>query len=147
MRGRQPATIVFILLSGNTPAYAGKTLNPKALGLMSEKHPRVCGEDAIKMAAPMSFGETPPRMRGRLQELHLVLWHVGNTPAYAGKTRDNRRQSYPAWKHPRVCGEDLKEERHDVLAEETPPRMRGRPRRRVATCPELRNTPAYAGKT
>ena len=50
-------------------------------------------------------------------------------------------------KHPRVCGEDFSGASKLKDIEETPPRMRGRPRTAGAVKPCAGNTPAYAGKT
>ena len=72
---------------GNTPAYAGKTLHLVPVRQGSWKHPRVCGEDCIRLTCRLPQWETPPRMRGRLRLVRLNVRIVE--------------------KHPRVCGEDL----------------------------------------
>ena len=112
---------------GNTPAYAGKTC-------------KVIRHSAKSL-------ETPPRMRGRLCYTPADIQGKRNTPAYAGKTKVLIRQSRRSWKHPRVCGEDLKTLSHPPAAGETPPRMRGRHFQAVRRMLSQRNTPAYAGKT
>ena len=70
-----------------------------------------------------------------------------NTPAYAGKTRWRWKGTALAEKHPRVCGEDQYKTINPRIAPETPPRMRGRPKRASDEDAVVRNTPAYAGKT
>ena len=70
------------------------------------KHPRVCGEDAIRHAEDKAREETPPRMRGRLLYNSVEKSMTRNTPAYAGKTLCPVSFRQAAEKHPRVCGED-----------------------------------------
>ena len=86
-------------------------------------------------------------MRGRrLSSISAARWGR-NTPAYAGKTTQNAAGEAIEKKHPRVCGEDDRFRGGYHVNAETPPRMRGR-RVAVSTWPqEIRNTPAYAGKT
>ena len=59
--------------SGNTPAYAGKTIFISEAPFHGWKHPRVCGEDAVSVDAAMLAAETPPRMRGRLLVLVIIF--------------------------------------------------------------------------
>ena len=70
-----------------------------------------------------------------------------NTPAYAGKTLSKGVNRLPLAKHPRLRGEDPAEAACRRPATETPPLTRGRPWLGRGWWPELRNTPAYAGKT
>ena len=91
--------------------------------------------------------ETPPRMRGRLAVNLNRHVRLGNTPAYAGKTRAESVRVPAPQKHPRVCGEDSPTRPSFSGSLETPPRMRGRPAARLSLRHLCRNTPAYAGKT
>ena len=70
--------------------------------------------------------ETPPRMRGRLIVDRAGEFISGNTPAYAGKTKDLHVVEAALRKHPRICGEDPFSEHLASPYWETPPRMRGR---------------------
>ena len=147
MRGRLDALNNRFGVPGNTPAYAGKTCTMCIKIFSGQKHPRVCGEDDPGRISNQDQRETPPRMRGRLFIYHIIAEGTGNTPAYAGKTlciglHDKERE-----KHPRVCGEDLPSRPKSLPIPETPPRMRGRLRRRSSCARLIRNTPAYAGKT
>jgi len=47
-------------------------------------------------------------MRGRLRINFEVIIKTRNTPAYVGKTCITTAGITGIWKHPRVCGEDLK---------------------------------------
>ena len=91
--------------------------------------------------------ETPPRMRGRRKAEGLKPYRLGNTPAYAGKTAFSMTAIAAFVKHPRVCGEDVRELPARSHTEETPPRMRGRRFPPHLHPLIMRNTPAYAGKT
>ena len=86
MRGRLINSGKPAELSGNTPAYAGKTESHDRIPSPDKKHPRVCGEDKYKLNKKLEKTETPPRMRGRLQVTKFARDKIRNTPAYAGKT-------------------------------------------------------------
>ena len=92
---------------GNTPAYAGKTTSKYPQGTAVQKHPRLRGEDHLKIDKSELAEETPPLTRGRLDMSFLPFRSLGNTPAYAGKT------------------EKIPSEKADLT--ETPPLTRGRP--------------------
>ena len=62
-----------LMRQGNTPAYAGKTVSILKFLLLSQKHPRVCGEDVAILAKGNWLEETPPRMRGRLTLRYLQV--------------------------------------------------------------------------
>ena len=147
MRGWLTVQVPSRAKPGNTPAYAGKTLAGDDAPLGDEKHPRVCGEDKPWLNPCRSLAETPPRMRGRLQQVMPCAVVDRNTPAYAGKTFPPAGNSAVCRKHPRVCGEDCPSVRLTELVRETPPRMRGRHLVLKAVEHLGGNTPAYAGKT
>ena len=85
-RGRPNRLKAKMQISGNTPAYAGKTCRRPSRRAPSWKHPRLRGEDR----------------GGRLERRN----DDGNTPAYAGKTPRQRCRSRRPRKHPRLRGED-----------------------------------------
>ena len=87
MRGRRTPWFAATALAGNTPAYAGKTSAGRRSRGGRRKHPRVCGEDPHRGVKNAPVPETPPRMRGRLPDNLRQAAVMGNTPAYAGKTR------------------------------------------------------------
>ena len=147
MRGRRESGRRQGRKEGNTPAYAGKTQFTVSDVGEFKKHPRVCGEDCIRLTCRLPQWETPPRMRGRPRVHGANQDAARNTPAYAGKTpRCCRRPPYRR-KHPRVCGEDLEPLSAVHVVPETPPRMRGRRIVPGAVSEDEGNTPAYAGKT
>ena len=87
MRGKPVTSIIRLIRSGITPAYAGKTKPDLSHGRLPGDHPRVCGENRVGKKSLKDKLGSPPRMRGKLVD--IVVWVVGLriTPAYAGKTR------------------------------------------------------------
>ena len=134
-------------MSGNTPAYAGKTQTVANTQPKNRKHPRLRGEDRFFQCGEYGELETPPLTRGRRRHARRVGGRLGNTPAYAGKTNDLGKRYRGNWKHPRLRGEDLARVRAEKVLLETPPLTRGRPSAIGRSIDERRNTPAYAGKT
>ncbi len=90
---------------------------------------------------------TPPRRRGgRLWVLRRCLTQR-NTPASAGRTAGPRSRGTSAPEHPRVGGEDSHSGRPWEPFSGTPPRRRGGRLQISLVLPQLRNTPASAGRT
>ncbi len=112
---------------GNTPAYAGKTGLAPLSGRTIWKHPRLRGEDGLRIVTEVMTPETPPLTRGRLRVIVDRKAGARNTPAYAGKTVPTFAST--------------------VAVTETPPLTRGRPLVEGQKQEKSRNTPAYAGKT
>ena len=131
----------------NIPAYAGKTGHWAVSSRKNAEHPRVCGENEREFISHPHHAGTSPRMRGKLALLQKPVKHVRNIPAYAGKT------SFTTWvtsyqeEHPRVCGENHIDTRLSTDRIGTSPRMRGKPTGGAKVGSEIRNIPAYAGKT
>ena len=66
MRGRHMALETDETEGGNTPAYAGKTIQRPESEAGDEKHPRVCGEDTSLRLYPEN-GVKHPRVCGEDQ--------------------------------------------------------------------------------
>ena len=147
MRGRPVKNLLNSVTERNTPAYAGKTSQSRTSTSCGQKHPRVCGEDQGLRPRPEPVSETPPRMRGRPEDKSEKDTRARNTPAYAGKTIPLAPRRHGGEKHPRVCGEDVLPTSVISYVPETPPRMRGRSCICHQVPADIRNTPAYAGKT
>ncbi len=73
-------------IRGNTPVCAGKTTGLALQQYQLEKHPRVCGEDLHVFFLKILNMETPPCVRGRLQNYNKQGNWERNTPVCAGKT-------------------------------------------------------------
>ncbi len=52
---------------------------------MSQKHPRVCGEESFPLVVLVLRLETPPRVWGRISLVLDLAGLLGNTPACVGK--------------------------------------------------------------
>ena len=146
-RGRRAYVLLPGDRQGNTPASAGKTNNQPSFTRKRKKHPRVRGEDHRDLPMIFPARETPPRPRGRHGSDTGKLPPLRNTPASAGKTVFAPGSAVGLWKHPRVRGEDLIQDRTVFSETETPPRPRGRRLSGPDTTFGARNTPASAGKT
>ena len=108
MRGKDTPIGETGAMSGITPAYAGKSMVTFLLNLASEDHPRVCGEKKVMRGAKDKRMGSPPRMRGKAHRVLQELCCVGITPAYAGKSSNDRAGRRLERDHPRVCGEKTK---------------------------------------
>ena len=126
MRGREFATSKGRVAVGITPAYAGKSWQRPHRPQRWRDHPRVCGEEP-KWARFLSWVRgSPPRMRGRVSFMAVIIRRRRITPAYAGKSDCEARRFRLSGDHPRVCGEEelLGDAERGRLG--SPPRMRGR---------------------
>ena len=111
------------------------------------KHPRLRGEDRVAKRVEAVIEETPPLTRGRLRLVGRASRRARNTPAYAGKTVMEGVFPPDRTQHPRLRGEDIPVPGDVPTIGETPPLTRGRPREISSVVQNVRNTPAYAGKT
>ena len=129
-----------------TPAYAGKRKMLKTPAAGTWDHPRVCGEKHAAACADCTLLGSPPRMRGKAFKLNICLFHLGITPAYAGKSRTSGTGGSGRRDHPRVCGEKPTMKNTYHTAKGSPPRMRGKARLFHIVLTFAGITPAYAGK-
>lgn len=109
----------------NTPTIVGKIRGCGKIRGTFQKHPHMCGERPLLVGdyddywetphergedlsgnSPQAIkSETPPRLWGRLHDLHGRLPARRNTPTNVGKTRCSCSSSRRRWKHPHACGE------------------------------------------
>ena len=97
-----------------TPAYAGKSVRACVILFGKRDHPRVCGEKLLAATPGQKPPGSPPRMRGKEDEIAEPLAGIGITPAYAGKSFLLRIITVRGWDHPRVCGEKGARDSTDV---------------------------------
>ena len=147
MRGKQGITAGGFADFRNIPAYAGKTSRGLLVAHMATEHPRVCGENANQLSYAKTCTGTSPRMRGKRGILRRGWKVFRNIPAYAGKTFGRKQPKKNTPEHPRVCGENSLKDKLFAWNEGTSPRMRGKPRPCHLRLHNIRNIPAYAGKT
>ena len=147
MRGKDTTEAISRALSGITPAYAGKSVLFATRIAPKKDHPRVCGEKCGLYLADFLQEGSPPRMRGKVDDVRRGQTHPGITPAYAGKSVAHTCPLQAFWDHPRVCGEKVEYGTLVFCSKGSPPRMRGKV---ICVCGiwlKWRITPAYAGKS
>ena len=86
MRGKPIADSKVFRIKGITPAHAGKTSFISNYTYMVEDHPRACGENDAGTATLRKARGSPPRMRGKQEQLLRIDDEDRITPAHAGKT-------------------------------------------------------------
>ncbi len=144
--GLRPESCSFTA-SRSTPAPAGRT-PPRLRDLQSRpKHPRACGEDDSKVGVHEEGIEAPPRLRGGRVDHDDRQPRGRSTPAPAGRTGAGSSAARRTAKHPRACGEDPSPFLGSWDPSEAPPRLRGGLRPGAGTLPDVRSTPAPAGRT
>ena len=147
MRGKHRNGFSLRHLYRITPAHAGKTHFVLVLSRFHWDHPRACGENGGRALPHGRNGGSPPRMRGKLQHLRLIVKHLRITPAHAGKTLRTAQHRASSQDHPRACGENTVMTAHTADDGGSPPRMRGKLYDCMRGCCRFRITPAHAGKT
>ena len=90
MRGKGQAAPFGAEPVGITPAYAGKRISRSSAVSGSGDHPRVCGEKSPAFSMIEIVSGSPPRMRGKGLRAGITARPGGITPAYAGKSYENR---------------------------------------------------------
>ena len=106
MRGKHLIAGILLDRIRITPADAGKTCFLSPLFLLSQDHPRGCGENFVKLNCPTALPGSPPRMRGKRWVRGGLLSESGITPAGAGKTTSHFSHTKLLQDHPRRCGEN-----------------------------------------
>ena len=130
---------------GITPACAGNRTGCNRLYRPMGDHPRVCGEQIIRIRQECLRMGSPPRVRGTGPIVAHGEPGPGITPACAGNSRPytaswSRRQD-----HPRVCGEQDVSLRSNSPHQGSPPRVRGTDHPHVVDHHHGGITPACAG--
>ncbi len=88
MRGKVCFLGCISVLTGITPAYAGKSAQLEGASPLAQDHPRVCGEKRDFSRLPPFLQGSPPRMRGKGERKRRHSNPRGITPAYAGKSSE-----------------------------------------------------------
>ena len=126
MRGKVHVTTVSSLPSRITPAHAGKSDRHRMRSIVCQDHPRACGEKPSQGLRPHFLQGSPPRMRGKVLSLVILLLRMGITPAHAGKRVVWEPQTFDFEDHPRACGEKCNTGARQSEEKGSPPRMRGK---------------------
>ena len=148
MRGKLVSWVVWLGLTWNIPAYAGKTGKPERVLTHQEgTSPRMRGKPADDFHR-LSSGKEHPRVCGENTPANEHGFDPRrNIPAYAEKTATHQLSESAETEHPRVCGENPKIRSICCSYTGTSPRMRGKRPPSNRTLSMTRNIPAYAGKT
>ena len=126
VRGKVVLLLVGWLLSGITPACAGKSVWQRLRPEPARDHPRVCGEKKMERFFSVLLTGSPPRVRGKAASGIHNHAAAGITPACAGKSYTRTCYAYNVRDHPRVCGEKLPITPTMVQTPGSPPRVRGK---------------------
>ena len=146
VRGKGGRVTFTLILSGSTPAYAGKRSVTKPRRTKRTDHPRPCGEklSTKDFIAPPSG--SPPRMREKVEDKVREYKAQRITPAYAGKSATTTWARTVGGDHPRVCGEKARAAAWACVTYGSPPRVRGKDAAPAFAVAAGRITPACAGK-
>ena len=85
-------------------------------------------------------------MRGKVDAGTYITPEDRITPAYAGKSFSVDAKVPKIEDHPRLCGEKSMSKHRKRQSTGSPPPMRGKGDTAFAVQPQVRITPAYAGK-
>ncbi|PKU92650.1 hypothetical protein CQR45_1845, partial [Bifidobacterium pseudolongum subsp. globosum] len=132
---------------GIIPALAGNTRRRCRTGHRAWDHPRACGEHLASLDQQRFDRGSSPRLRGTHHREPRRHHGSGIIPALAGNTGSRLAKKYPAWDHPRACGE------HAAAAPIVAPVLGSSPRLRGTLIPpgtrqsDVGIIPALAGNT
>ena len=147
VRGEPLGTDVGTAQARLTPAGAGRT----ALGLIAATlpaaYPRRCGENPAAIVIEKLYEGLPPQVRGEPQRPPQDRGPSGLTPAGAGRTGGAPDSWKHRWAYPRRCGENTFASIPMLPQMGLPPQVRGEPAKAFTRWPNVRLTPAGAGRT
>ena len=147
VRGKDEQVPQFGIGHGITPACAGKRINGRVNQQDERDHPRVCGEKGCCKFSSRNHSGSPPRVRGKDEQVPQFGIGHGITPACAGKRINGRVNQQDERDHPRVCGEKGSSTFWSRNHSGSPPRMRGKVDDVPGGVLHRGITPACAGKS
>ena len=147
MRGKVKPVFRAVWIAGITPAYAGKSFHNACQIILSQDHPRLCGEKLDGYSQSNFWTGSPPPMRGKADKFLIPSTCVRITPAYAGKSFFATHSGTEFRDHPRLCGEKRDSLVCSTSSTGSPPPMRGKVHETAAPNGYVGITPAYAGKS
>ena len=125
-RGKGPLIGEQLIVTGITPACAGKRRIGYASNYFIEDHPRMRGEKPTPGRAPSTTIGSPPHARGKAVTRRQTVAGAGITPACAGKSPSIIAPQLPQRDHPRMRGEKVSIHCHVLLSMGSPPHARGK---------------------
>ena len=129
------------------PADAGNTRCSWTPSCRARDQPRGCGEHEPLDDREDGSGGSSPRMRGTRLQTGRLHRRFGIIPADAGNTWGIGLTGFPAWDHPRGCGEHPVWSSLGSCSRGSSPRMRGTRRVQITPAHDLGIIPADAGNT
>ena len=147
MRGKVAYSCAGALMSGITPAHAGKRHSYMSRKATSLDHPRTCGEKHWLVPPVLRPFGSPPHMRGKADTVSKKGLRPGITPAHAGKRPACVARLCIVRDHPRTCGEKKRIGSLFWRVLGSPPHMRGKGMDRAPLLCAGGITPAHAGKS
>ena len=126
VRGKASGSWKCFCAMGITPACAGKRTQYFPACSCIWDHPRVCGEKKNHSRNQKWKIGSPPRVRGKVSQKPVRVYHPGITPACAGKRSDLQPHTGNGQDHPRVCGEKQYQIAAIFTGIGSPPRVRGK---------------------
>ena len=132
---------------GLIPACAGKTNTFKLAAIVTQAHPRVCGENSMSIMRVRTPAGSSPRVRGKRSRRTCGHGRRGLIPACAGKTKMVADLNTRLGAHPRVCGENTGDVTGELSGTGSSPRVRGKQSIIQLLRRSSRLIPACAGKT
>ena len=127
------------------PACAGNSLGCDSRALRSAVHPRVCGEQGQAAPATQDCNGSSPRVRGTEGRPSSSTAAGRFIPACAGNSIGPVIGPLASAVHPRVCGEQVIEDRPGDRPAGSSPRVRGTVHPATGRAHDLRFIPACAG--
>ena len=125
----------------------GKVTSAHNHGYAEGDHPRACGEKHDTHRVSNCVQGSPPRMRGKVENVPILQACSGITPAHAGKRPPGGPCSLRSRDHPRACGEKPFFNSISAVSLGSPPRMRGKEIDVSPLYVAVGITPAHAGKS
>ena len=108
-----------------TPACAGNSFMAYTTAMLTQDHPRVCGEQSIYVLKFFRLWGSPPRVRGTVFFKRIFYGNRRITPACAGNSYLSLFFTTSIQDHPRVCGEQAPFLAKSCSILGSPPRVRG----------------------
>ena len=97
MRGKQRPSRPLRPGEPSTPAYAGQTEFALKRVVRSHLYPRICGANNHRIRSKPAESPLPPHMRGKHRRQRHAFRRAASTPAYAGQTLVEPRNSAEAY--------------------------------------------------
>ena len=145
VRGTVGKPVKLILKVRFIPACAGNSPQLQSVPCRMSVHPRVCGEQNVRLRGVTGNVGSSPRVRGTVQRSLKFCETSRFIPACAGNSPSTKASLHPGPVHPRVCGEQETTAKSARPGRGSSPRVRGTGSVRFLFIGTNRFIPACAG--